>query len=790
MSNLLVLQPADGSKPTKVIRKDGTKQSFDQRQKLWKFHWIEYNNFHSIVEEMILTDHSTFVLGEPTQWALENMDKVLQRTKRPKPEWPNPTVKPDRAGEQLVLDLDDVYWENYDPIKPEPAIKKYLKEHDIDCDVTWQITSGQKLNTKEARVRLYMVGESEYSLDVRKAWALKCGGDSAVYTSNQVIYTAKPIYEDGSDPIKQRIGFIEGKNRKLKMPLIEMNEVQTIIRESTYDGSQLLSSDLPDEVKSGKVYRRYFMPKAFSLLNKGLDEESVFLMIKALAEPIKYRRFDEENVREYIRDAAEKIGLENAESKLADELVMSMSDQTEKKKVSAEKIHDDILFPPDSTIKELALALYGSSHRPNKMISAMAARAIIAFVAGGKYRSEEGDRVNIQQVLTASTGVGKNVAVKAFTSNSHELFGEDNRELGYSLIGKIVRDTNSTVQGVMDAALEGNHHDLLFQIDEFGKFLDESKATKGNAFKAALNNMFLEIYSSADGIFVPRQLSRSGDPNRKQRMLQAPCFIVSAATTQSTLIESVAEEDVSSGKMGRMCIFDADAYAEPPSRPRPFKISEDLQNHISKLADTKVLEQNMILRDSDLIAGARVSSPILIKFAPGVSDYLFDLSIKYYEMRESNEGGELWARAVENIKKYACIEAVSEDYMSPVVTMDMVKRCRKLVESSCVYMVNMFAEEVSVNELDGAEKAVVARLFEEGEGKWLPQKALKELNRMKKLRNIVDKQRILEQLEGDNVIICNRVKNERGKPTVLYRLSDMYFSIETKRKLARLKGGK
>jgi hypothetical protein len=214
-------------------------------------------------------------------------------------------------------------------------------------------------------------------------------------------------------------------------------------------------------------------------------------------------------------------------------------------------------------------------------------------------------------------------------------------------------------------------------------------------------------------------------------------------------------------------------------------ISDDLQNHLAKLADTKVLEQNMVLVDKDLISETRVSNPIKIDFEDGVADMIIELRDRYYDTVEKRAFGTIWYRAIENIKKYACIEAVAEDYMNPVVTADMLERARLLVECSCKYIVAMFDEEVSDNQYDGASKAVIQKLYEAGEGNWVPQNILKKLNKVAKTGGPRQRQDILDGLESDSVVIKQSIPNTRGKPTVNYRLTDMYFVAMQRKKQRR-----
>ena len=371
MKELLLLSPVDPekNKPTKILDKDLNKvKSFSAGLK-FNFETLEYENIHVALADIFCLRSSFLVLGQLTEYGEEfkRSKKAGRRTKKKG----TPTIQ-DRDGPEIVLDLDDHFIENFDPLNPEPSIKNWLIEKGIDADTTWQITSGQKLNSTEARIRLYIEADKPYSLKVRKAWSQSpvIEADGSVYTCSQPIYTAPPIIEGGVDPISSRTGFIEGVVRQFKVPKLTQEEVKK------YGGHLRGSSDfdfndstLPKEVLSGIVYRRYFMPLAFHYVNKGLSEEDVFHLISAKATQVTSREFHEENVREYIADAFAKYREEG----------FGKVDLPELK--DSEDISYELDWPP-GLMGQFSRDIYESADYPNKAIAICTAFGIVAGIQG------------------------------------------------------------------------------------------------------------------------------------------------------------------------------------------------------------------------------------------------------------------------------------------------------------------------------------------------------------------------------------------------------------------------
>lgn len=347
--SVLLLSPVDSKKnnPTKILDKNlNLIKDFNSG---FKFHFsiVEYKNFHSMLSEIFKEQGRFLVLGEPTDFAKKELKKgnPLVRRKKEK-DGILPTIQ-NREGTEIILDLDDHKLKNFDPLNPEPSIKKWLFRKNINCDVTWQITASQKLlvsqsnqssldNQKKsvkARIRLFFELENPESLQNRKNWSQreKIAADGCVYTCSQPVYIAPPVIVDGDDPIKNRNGLIRGKRRKFKNEIFLSNLRKQKNRinnknQSGYDfsiysgksGKSGKNRTLPKEVRSGKVYRRYFMPLAFHYVNKlGDDREAVFSIIAAKSSQVKNRDFDPENVYAYIDEAILKWKSERKEKNKA-----------------------------------------------------------------------------------------------------------------------------------------------------------------------------------------------------------------------------------------------------------------------------------------------------------------------------------------------------------------------------------------------------------------------------------------------------------------------------------------
>jgi len=316
MSCLLLLSPKnkENNKTSKILNKKLEKiKDFDLGY-LFYFETIDYENIHHAMKNVFKKKDFFLTLGELNDLGNEYKDSGEPGPRRKKKG--DPTLQ-DKDGIEIILDLDDHIIEKYNAFDPEISIKKWLKDKKINCDVTWQITSSQQLNTEQARLRLYFQLDKPAPMMTRKAYAQNPNiqADGCIYSAQQPIYTAPPTIEGGVDPIKNRTGFIKGNNRLFKLPPFKKEEIKEYSSHFRgYENHDFNENTLPDEVLNGSVYRRYFMPLAFHYVNKlNQDRDGVFAIISFKSSQVKGREFDAENVYQYIDDAISRLQEEKYE---------------------------------------------------------------------------------------------------------------------------------------------------------------------------------------------------------------------------------------------------------------------------------------------------------------------------------------------------------------------------------------------------------------------------------------------------------------------------------------------
>lgn len=544
MKEILLLSPEDQDKnsPTKILDKDLNKlQSFDAGF-LFYFETLEYNTFHEALEQIFKLDSVFLVLGKLTEFgsSLEETRKSGPRRKKKG----NPTIM-DREGTEIVLDLDDHLLENYDPLKPVPAIKKWLKEKKISCDVTWQITSGQKLETNEARIRLYFETDFKYSLEKRKAWSQspEIQADGSVYTCSQPIYTASPVILDGIDPIKRRSGFIKGLKRKFKLPKLTNEEV---VRYSSFsrggDPYDYNDPDLPSEVLNGTVYRRYFMPLAFHYANllRG-DREAIFNIIATKSNKVKSREFNAENTYSFIDDAIAKIDGE-VEEKESDEHLLKAIDFSE---TATEKIPD---FPEDimdSWPEPWPMIWRNFKKIPRALEEPLLIPTILSvnsFFLKSAYVTAYGRRPNFFFLnLTPSTG-NKDVNSKNVLRDLDGIFKK--RGSLKSVFNGIVTGESSITADTTFLQSFNDSGEFFWINTEATRIFQQIKNSMGNSNVAALSDKLIEV---VDGHEITGKVKAAG----KVRTIEDPNAQILFYAQPETIEKFIDEEMVDSGLFGR-----------------------------------------------------------------------------------------------------------------------------------------------------------------------------------------------------------------------------------------------
>jgi len=600
MKKLLVLTPKS-EKPTKTLNSNLEKISSFDAGWLFKFETVNYKSIHPCIKKILSVNTCFIVLGELNEYGdqLEaNDDYGPRRKKKGKP-----TIQ-DRLGTEIVLDLDDHTIKGFNAAEPEKvqgSITRWLRKRKINCDVTWQITSGQQLNTEEARIRLYFETDKNYSLEERKAWSQSENimADGSVYTCSQPIYTASPIIEGNKDPIEKRHGFIKGKSKLFTLPEFTKEEISKLNSYSrggpSYDFNNHV---LPDDVLCGSVYRRYFMPLAFHYANllKG-DREAIFSIIYGKASQVKSRDFNAENTYEYIDQAIEKIEQEVEEGIVLSNAEDIVSDTSKKDSGPIPIFPEGILETWPEPWPMLWRTFRTIPRETEETLLVPTILSLNAFFLKANYVTAYNRRPNLLFLnLTPSTG-NKDVNSKNVIRDLDRAFKSKGSPV--SLFSDILSTESSITADISFLKSFADDESLFWINTEATRIFQQLKTSGGNSSVAALSDKLIEV---VDG----HEITGKTKSDAKTKTIRNPnCQILFYAQPE-TIEQYIDDSMVDSGLFGRALLsiipelkFNIDEYSmfHSKKKNKP-KISGDFYdfytsqkfNLSAMSADKKVLK--------------------------------------------------------------------------------------------------------------------------------------------------------------------------------------------------------
>jgi hypothetical protein len=159
--------------------------------------------------------HSCVIYGR----LIEGTSMPCRRLLNPDAKTGDPATIEDAAHPWLLLDIDKLAIEGdvFDPVtEPERAVEyarsKLPSEfHGARC--LWRLTSSAGIGKRDSiSMRLGFWLDRPLTGAEAKAWLTGKIADCAIYTPNQVIYAAKPVFTGGRvDPVPKRSGILEGR---------------------------------------------------------------------------------------------------------------------------------------------------------------------------------------------------------------------------------------------------------------------------------------------------------------------------------------------------------------------------------------------------------------------------------------------------------------------------------------------------------------------------------------------------------------------------------------------------
>lgn len=675
-------------------------------------------------------------------------------------------------GEILIIDGDSSI--DDDESAPEPnIIHKELKKLKINHFIYTTHSHKTTKNKDKIRWRAIIPCVVDFG-------HLKKNSDSVKLTTNKIVDLLSestglkksneqntwsqawymPTRDNPNDEMFEFYSYFKGKDYEALDPetVISYDETVPVDKQTNLDYETI--EEVYADFLSGKHCYTSIRKITFMNIKDGQTKPATIANAQALmqASPLKVTDPDRwkvtyDQIENLVNDAWKKI------NEVAEKVDDSFESEYEE---INDKILEDVILPKNCMLTELTLALYKTWWTPNILAARLAAFSTIAYLAGGKYRSSLGDRVNLQQVIIGPTGTGKDIIMKAPPSVIIEVWAENMAERDKILSG-IIEEVGSAEGVDYKLRSSGVKHDVLLTIDEIGGLMRQAKK---DIFKQRFFDYSLKMYTKADGILSERAVTKKKDKELAET-LYAPHMIITGATTPKLMLSGIDSSFITYGNASRMMFYNCGPYVEDNLKKlEELNLSDIMKFNIKALYDQKVIEKIHPLPT------ARVHSPKNVDMTE-IEEYCWEISAK--DRKRMGEFKDIWNRRVANAKKYAMIRAILNDPENPKVTLEMIKNEIEFVGASCEYSERMFKNMVGENDLDMAKKSVISRLLkaiEKGK-KLVPQKILNDTYSMRKIQPH-QRKTILNELVEDGIIrrLEKIGKSGRGKKIVLYEFTD------------------
>ena len=349
----------------------------------------------------------------------------------------------------------------------------------------------------------------------------------------------------------------------------------------------------------------------------------------------------------------------------------------------------------------LAIAPY-----PNQVMAFGGALALQAFLAGRKVRDPGDNRTNLYLLGLAHAGAGKDQSRKVNSDIIHSVGLGDGLGLHFA-----------SGEGIQDALFQTPA--MLFQTDEIDGMLQSINKAKDARHEAIMSTL-LTMYSSANSIFPMRRKAGKESPG----VINQPCLVVYGTAIPNHYYQALSERMLTNGFFARMIILEAGPRSpgqEPSIRNLPPRVRETAQWWTDYRPGTGNLEDwNPV--------------PTIIEHSEEARGLLIEMRLEaeaqYGKAEEASDpvGTTVWGRVSEHIRKLALLHAISENHLSPRISLAAVEWASRFVMHQTRRMLFMAAHHVADNPFH-AECLKLMEKLREAPGFELPHSVL--LKRMK-----------------------------------------------------------
>ena len=298
-----------------------------------------------------------------------------------------------------------------------------------------------------------------------------------------------------------------------------------------------------------------------------------------------------------------------------------------------------------------------TAHFPLPELALAGALALMSTITAGKVIDKLRTRTNLYIMGLAPSGGGKDHARKL---NRQIL-----RQAGHAEV--VGPERIGSHAGIISTMSE--QWLTLFQLDEIGHLV-MAMQDRGSPHLVQISAVLMQLFSSADGEWIA---DAYGDRSKVKR-LSFPHLILYGTSVPEGFWESLTEDNLKGGLIGRCLVFEAGRYVHF-QEPNEIEIPANIIDRVRWWMDLQPGSGNL----ADIQPGA---NPRRVERDEAAQRRLHQhmLDISERRMNEEPVRAALWSRAGENTNKlallFACSRCRCEDW--PTITLQDADRAIKL----------------------------------------------------------------------------------------------------------------
>ena len=716
----------------------------------------------------------------------------------------------DRPRHWVMFDIDGFKPDISPRLHLEAGVQQWIHETLPDAFLSvacyWQLSASAGHVTRDPdslRAHVWFWLDKPVTGKQWKRWAERNNikVDKSVFSPVQLHYTANPVIELGSDPYKERSGFLTGE-ACVKTDLCRFQDAEEAAAALNEHGDNVLrdprtiagligrfctevpilevvTNILPDcfepsvnESNQWDGRRLNFLQGSGGQGGAFIHSDGLHLVNMQTHAPDRtqskalnafdlvrvYRFADQDPADPFLRldvtnMPSHKAMLDWAEEYLANRVATEAlpAAQTGPDQPKAPKpieTHAEPLTgfpgPYPGIMTDAANAVLRSAQVKQPRLTVLGVLMGMAGSIGGHYKLASGMRLNLYGLNISPSGSGKDIVRRAAKA--------------IALAAQVVPiGCPASGQGLQDAV---NDQGATFvETDEAGHLFAGMNAKNAAAHSIETGKILLELFSAGFGPYATRVKAKSKD-GPASRVIQSPAVSFFGSTTAERLATALTEDNVTDGLIGRF-LFAAG------STQKQQKFNWDVPEFVVPESVNKA---------GALLAFAPGGDKT-IAHGPGVAEQMRVWAQEYWSLVTGSRNTIARAfatRSIEKIERVAGVLAVWESPEAPVMTVNHIAWARQFVDYSNVEVCRFVDQDMgSDSETVVASRKLLAKIREMSEESGSAEGWVKQRDLMRRCRfDIRTMKAALETLEESGMAETHAIKNANGpatKPTMYIR---------------------